>query len=98
MEENNGFYFITSIDIKDGDKRCVGYVETYDEAELIVTENMYDLNETCYDYVVIEHIPFGIYQYDYSAKWFKYDYVNDKYVPLDACPDGYKNQIGFAIG
>ena len=97
MEEIEGYYFITTLDSKKDDSRCVGYVRTFEEANLIVTENMYDLNETCYDYAVIEHIPFGIYHYDTEPKWYRYDEVLEKYVSIE-CPNKYKNQVGFSIG
>lgn len=93
-------YFITTIQEKNDEiigQRCVGYVDTYEDAEEIVESNAYDICETIYNYAVIEEIPSGIYQYDVNAKWFKYNELEEKYEKCDK-PDFVKNLVGFAIG
>ena len=70
-------YFITTIDSKHDDTRCVGYFKHFEEAERAVLRNSFDICETCYDYVTIENIEEGIYQYDFQPKWYKWN--NNKY-------------------
>ena len=91
-------YFITTVDSKDGDTRCVGYYSTFEKAEEVVLDNIFDINETCYDYCVIENIVEGLYEYDFNAIWYQWDDINEKYVKMKEIPKQYKNQVGFAIG
>lgn len=91
-------YFITTIDSKDGDTRCVGYFSTFEKAEEIILDNVGDIWETCYDYAVIENIEEGLYQYDHDAVWYKWDDLNEKYEKIKEIPEQYKKLIGFAIG
>lgn len=79
-------YFITTIQEKNGemvDQRCVGYEDTYEDAEEIVKYNKYDICETIYNYAVIEAIPSGIYQYDTEPQWFKYNEEAENYDKCD---------------
>ena len=67
-------YFITTIQEKNGeikDSRCVGYLKSEYEAVRIVTNNSYDIFENSYNYVVIENLEEGIYQYDQNPQWFE---------------------------
>ena len=91
-------YFITTVDSKDGDTRCVGYYSTFETAEEAVLDNACDIRETCYDYVVIENIEEGLYQYDQNPIWYKWDDLNEEYKRIEEKPKQYKNQIGFGIG
>lgn len=91
-------YFITTIDSKDDDMRCVGYFKTFEQAEYAVFHNTCDIWETCYDYVVIENIKEGLYEYDYNAQWYKWNNTNEEYERIEETPKKYKDQIGFAIG
>lgn len=100
--EVNNMYFITTIDSKDKDTRCVGYYSTFEQAEKAVISNMFDICETCYDYAVIENIPEGIYQYDFNPTWYKYQKLTDGYIkceqPSFVTKNGGMGTIGFAIG
>lgn len=91
-------YFITTIDSKDGDQRCVGYYSNFKKAEEIVLDNIFDICETCYDYAVIENIPEGLYQYDDKPIWYEWNDVDEKYERLEKIPEQYEKFIGFAIG
>ena len=91
-------YFITTIDSKDGDQRCVGYYSSFEKAEEVVLDNIFDICETCYDYAVIENIPEGLYQYDQNAIWYKWNDVDEKYEKIEKRPEQYKKFVGFAIG
>lgn len=91
-------YFITTIDSTDGTTRCVGYYSTFEKAEEVVLDNACDIWETCYGYAIIENIDEGLYQYDQSPVWYKWDDINEKYIKIKNVPEQYKNIIGFAIG
>ena len=93
-------YFITTIDSKDDDARCVGYYESFKTAEAAVFCNAFDICETCYDYCVIENIPIGMYMYDTNPRWYKYNKETGGYyrVMKEEIPKKYRNQCGFAIG
>ena len=90
-------YFITTIQIKNNqiqDTRCVGYVSDLDLAKEIIENNKYHLNETIYNYALIENIPEGIYQYDMNPLWFKFNELEGKYIECNKP----KNWAGFALG
>ena len=91
-------YFVTTVDSKDEDTRCVGYFTTFKRAEKAVLDNACDIWETCYDYAVIENIDEGLYQYDQNAVWYKWNDLDEKYVRIEGRPEQYKNQVGFSIG
>jgi hypothetical protein len=91
-------YFITTIDSKDGDTRCVGYYTTFEKAEEAVIDNACDINETCYDYCVIENISEGLYQYDQSPTWYKWNDLDEVYEKIDYVPEPFKHTVGFGIG
>ena len=91
-------YFITTIDSKDNDMRCVGYYSTFEKAEEAVLDNACDIWETCYDYCVIENVEEGLYQYDQNPVWYKWDDLNEEYKRIEEVPEEYKKQIGFGIG
>lgn len=93
-------YFITTVQIKDGQlgyTRCIGYFETLEKAEYIVLNNVGDIEETIYNYCVIENIPDGIYQYDQNAKWYKFNELDEVYKPCDK-PKELNHLVGFGIG
>lgn len=96
-------YFITTIQEKNGkikDSRCVGYLKSEYEAVRIVTNNSYDIFENLYNYVVIEKLEEGIYQYDQNPQWFElYTDVegNPKYRKIEK-PEWTCGFCGFGIG
>ena len=93
-------YFITTVQIKDeqlGYTRCIGYFKTFEKAEYIVLNNVGDIEETIYNYCVIENIPDGIYQYDQNAKWYKFNDLDEVYKPCEK-PKELNHLIGFGIG
>lgn len=93
-------YFITTLQIKDGQQkssRCIGYFKSFEEAEHIVVNNVGDIEETIYNYCVIENIPEGIYQYDQDAKWYKFNDLDEVYKPCEK-PKELNSFVGFGIG
>lgn len=95
-------YFITTIDSKNEDTRCVGYFKTFEKAEDIVLYNACDIWESCYDYAVIENIKEGLYQYDFHPTWYKYHKLLGGYIkcerPEKINSKGSINTVGYAIG
>lgn len=47
--------------IKYGSQRTVGYYFNYEDALEVLTNNICDLWETCYDYAALEALPEGLY-------------------------------------
>lgn len=97
-------YFITGIEDLDpewgtkGTHRCFGYKETFDKADQAVKENRCDINETIYNYVVIEFIKSGIHSICLENRWFyKFDYDKGIYEPIEE-PGEVKGFCNFAIG
>lgn len=91
-------YFITTIDSKDGDTRCVGYYSTFEKAEKAILNNACDIWETCYNYCVIENIKEGLYQYDQEPIWYEWNKIKEQYEKIEEKPEGYERMVGFAIG
>lgn len=92
-------YFVTTVDSRTEDTRCVGYFKTFEKAENVVLHNACDIWETCYDYAVIENIPEGLYQYDFHPTWYKWHKLAGGYIecekPLFVDAIG---GVGYAIG
>ena len=92
-------YFITTIDSKKNDTRCVGYYSDFKKAEDCVLDNIFDIHETCYDYAVIENIPEGLYHYDENPIWFEWDEITKRYKRINFPPKFIeKGFVGFSIG
>ena len=91
-------FFITTIDSKHDDIRCVGYYKDFDTAKDVVINNNCDINETCYDFCIIENVPEGLYRYDYNPVWFRWNSETEHYEVIDYVPEQYKGEIGFSVG
>ena len=78
IKENEFVFTVTSIESSDGigcgfcEKRCWGWVATEKEAEYAVSINAGDMQETTYDYVVIEKYPSGIPAVAEIVAWYKW--------------------------
>ena len=94
VERGADKYFVTTIS-KNG-KVCVGYFDTYEKAEMIVKDNTMDIFESCYEHAVIEKIPTGLYQFDTSPKWFKWNFEEERYEECET-PEFAKSIVGWAI-
>ena len=78
---------ITTINSRTQSSRAVGYYPTIEEAKDIVINNRCDLNETIYDYAVIEDIAPGLYRYAEQPLWFVYNPKEDKYDQMEKPPE-----------
>lgn len=91
-------YFITTVSEKNGN-RCVGYYANEQDAIDAVTYNACDLNEAgYYPYAIIENVEEGLYQYDQSPIWFKYNEDTEEYEKSDRPDFIPSNYVGFGIG
>lgn len=104
--QNRKFYFITvfeKLEVNDlgwpetGSQRCWGFYLDKDIAFQAVHENWTDLEETIYDYALIEEYEEGISHLTGYRQWFKFDIEKKGYVEIDE-PEGYKHFVGFALG
>ena len=83
-----------------GHERLVGFYTSLDDATNAVLENVCDLWETIYDYVVIEKVYEGLYgstTYGSQTWWFKWNRNLDKYEPMEQ-PEFTKCYCGFTMG
>lgn len=82
-----------------GSERLVGWYSDKNDAFDAVMENACDINETCYDYALIEEIEEGLYRSAISgSRWFfKYNRDTRGYEQIEE-PDFVKSYCGFTIG
>lgn len=80
-----------------GSERIVGYYTDKDKAFNAVIGNACDINETCYDYALIEEVEEGLYNAAFNRWIFKYNKDADKYEQIEEL-DFMKHFSGFTIG
>lgn len=80
-----------------GSERLVGYYTNKDIAFNAVINNSCDINETCYDYALIEEVEEGLYNAAMNRWLFKYNRDKDEYESIEE-PDFMKHFSGFTIG
>ena len=72
--------------IKYGSQRTVGYYFNYEDALEVLTNNICDLWEYCYNYAALEALPEGLYPQckdGYDIEYFHYNIDKNKYEPID---------------
>lgn len=91
-------YFITTIQFYDK-TRCVGYVNSLEDAVEDVTNNTFDMHEGRNWYCVIEKMSAGIYPValDEDQWWFRWNKREKKYKPCEK-PRHLRNICNFCIG
>ena len=72
--------------LKTGCTARVGYFHDFLEAQLSVLCNMCDINETCYNYAVIEEMPAGLYPYGVNRWFYKFNYNKEVYEAIETPP------------
>ena len=77
--------------LETGDIRTVGFFQELSDAQIVVVCNMGDINETIYDYAVIEELPFGLYPYSANRWFYKFNYDKKEYEAIEkpACVEKY---------
>ena len=78
-----------------GERRCMGWFSTKEEAENAVENNINDIYENFYEYAIIEKVDSGIKLPDVERYLYKWE--NDKYKPIDI-PIELNNISNFGIG
>lgn len=94
-------YIKTENDVSDIlNSRCIGYYKDYQNALNTIENNYCDIYEFGhYNYVVIENIPEGLYQYDDNPTWFKVDFdPNKNEYKIKQIESPIKNIFGYSIG
>ena len=82
-----------------GASRLVGFYHNFNDAEKAVTTNAGDINETCYDYAIIEKVEPGLYQCATSKDrtLYKFDYESHTYNRIEE-PKCLSHIAGFTLG
>ena len=79
--------------------RCVGFTHTFKQAEEIVKNNIFDINEMgYYPYVVIEETNSGLYSYPRKETWYVWDGRTNTYEQIPEKPERFKQICGWGIG
>lgn len=63
MTQHPNMFFVTVVETVDGQyssSRCWGYYHELEDAKKAVLENHTDIHECCYDWAVIEEVPYGV--------------------------------------
>lgn len=80
-----------------GSSRLVGWYSKFEDAYSSVIENNCDINETCYQYALIEECDEGIYNPSHKRWWFEYKQEEEQYKQIEE-PDFVESFCGFTIG
>jgi len=90
MVDKTVMYFITMVRKDFSTMECVGYYQDFDWAKDTLVTNQLDINETIYDYAMIEEIRNGLYP-EARRWWFKFEYTKGIYQNCET-PEQYKNK------
>lgn len=91
-------WFITVINSKKNDKRCVGFFNDYNTAHKYLIDSGSTLHEAYYDLIVVEYIESGMFPSVLMSEWWKF---NNKYLTfskLDHTPKKCLGITNWAIG
>ena len=106
MGKEQEYFFITVMERVDtddlgwadtGDSRCWGFYRDKDTALRALHENWTDMEETIYEYAVLEGYTEGISHLTGYKQFFKFDIQRNGYFEIDL-PKGYEHFAGFGIG
>ncbi len=68
---------------KTGCTNTVGYFYEFADAQRAVIGNVCDINETIFDYAVIEEMPVGLYPYSTNSWFYKFNYDKKVYEAIE---------------
>lgn len=80
-----------------GCKSLPGWFTKFEDAYEAVSENRNDINETCYQYALIEECVEGMYHSAIKRWWFEFNHETGQYYEIDE-PEFCKHYCGFTIG
>ncbi len=74
-----------------------GYYPTFEEAHAAVTDNVGNMCECMYDYIVIENIPSGVHALSDGENWYQW---SSNLNCWQSCvkPEEFRGIINFALG
>jgi hypothetical protein len=87
---------IEGLDLR-SEKRCMGYYNKFKDANNVVINNMTDINETMYDYAVIEEFVEGLYPDTKSIHYYKFNESSEKYEEIER-PKEWNQICNWGIG
>jgi hypothetical protein len=77
------------------DRRTVGIVPSFEEAERIVLGNYGDIEEAGhYQYAVVELVPFGLYPIDRRQWWYEFNLETQRWEKLASIPEPLATMFG----
>lgn len=82
-------------------QRTFGFFDRYHEAFLAVKDNIGNMEECFYDWIVLEYIEPGIHPKVHVTEWYKWlnSTHSPQWVPMgNKCPDEFKGITNFALG
>lgn len=80
-----------------GSERVWGFYHRFDWAEGAVINNVTDINETCYNYALIEEVEEGIATCAKNRWFYKFNKTTKKYEKIEE-PECFKRVFGFTMG
>ena len=84
--------------IDTGECRCVGWYQTFEDADSCVRNNRCDIYEAgSYPYAIIEKTSEGLYPETFIRFLYKFDDETDRYIPIDE-PEQLHQICNFGIG
>lgn len=78
-------------------QRTFGFFERYYEAFLSVKDNVGNMQEMLYDYLVLEYIEPGIHSKVISREWYRWNMDEKRWVYAE-CPKEFEVVTNFAVG
>lgn len=88
-------YTITTFDCR-RDQRTVGWFSKRQDAINVVKDNICDIWEFSYDWVVIEKIPESLYPIITKEWWYKWNHEEKRYLKCSK-PKLFHNLLGCSI-
>ncbi len=83
--------------LDEGCKRTFGFYPNYDSARESLHENRCDMNETCYNYAIVEELDIGIHPIVRFKQWFKWNKEREGFFEIEE-PEEAKHFTNFALG
>lgn len=80
-----------------GDKRTFGFYADYCKVKKALNTNRCDMNETIYNYAIVEEIDQGIHPTVIWTKWFKWDREKQGFFEIEE-PEETKLYTNYALG
>ena len=80
-----------------GNERTFGFFDNLETCKQALRENWCDMNETIYNFAVIEYIPQGIHPKAREIAWFHWDKERDGFFECEK-PNATNHIVNHALG